>query len=138
VFAPSMKYLQLELTRAGYSDLSYWRNAYSREFAPLLDELAAAVDHVDPHAKGGPSNATNLKTACYKCNSRKGDSDYVKWVRQNPIRKNSGKEPLTWDGLSGLFMLFAKRDPDKLTKTEKEWLKALVKPSALGKAEVKV
>jgi len=132
VFAPAMKYLQRELTQAGYSDPSYWRDAYSREFAPLLDELAAAIDHVNPHASGGPSNAANLKTACYKCNSRKNDSDYAEWVRQNPIRKNRGKEPLTWDGLSSLFMFYANRDPRILTQAEKEWLKALVKPSALG------
>jgi|SRR5665213_2475604 len=129
VFAPAMKYLQRELTQAGYSDHSYWRYAYSREFAPLLDELAAAIDHVNPHAKGGASNAANLKTACYKCNSRKNNSDYEEWVRQNPIRESRSRDPVAWDGLSSVFVFFANRDPSKLTTTEKEWLKAL-KPSA--------
>jgi hypothetical protein len=131
VFAPAMKYLQRELTQAGYSDLSFWRLAYSRQFAPLLDELAAAIDHVNPHARGGLSNAANLKTACYKCNCRKNDSDYAEWIRDNPSRKKSGKEPLTWDGLSSLFVFLANRNPRNLTQAEKEWLEALVKPSAL-------
>jgi len=96
VFAPALKYLQQYLQRElaqECPDLSYWRYAYTREFAPLLDELAAVIDHVNPHVRGGPGNEANLKTACNKCNSRKNDHDYAKWVRDNPIRKNKVKNP---------------------------------------------
>jgi HNH endonuclease len=133
IFAPAMKYLQEELKRAGYDKLTFWRYAYSRQFAPLLDELAAVVDHVKPHARDGPCDTENLKTACNKCNTRKSDADYAKWASQNPARKNRGKEPLTWDGLSSVFVFYATRDGRSLTPTEKEWLAALTKPSALGK-----
>jgi len=128
IFAPALKYLQRELAEVGHSGLAYWRYAYSREFAPLLDELAAVLDHVNPHAGGGTGSEENLKTACNKCNPRKNDANYTDWVRQNPSRKIRGKEPHTWDGLTTLFIYLAQCDRASLTQTERQWLKALEKP----------
>jgi hypothetical protein len=47
IFAPAMKYLQQHLSDAGYKDLAYWRYAYDRHGAPLLDDLAAVLDSCD-------------------------------------------------------------------------------------------
>lgn len=134
VFAPALKYLQEELAGAGFADLAYWRYAYSREFAPLLDELAAVLDHVDPHAKGGLASVENLRTACNKCNMRRGDANYIAWVERNPAKKSSGNQPRTWDGLSNLFVFLARRHHASLTRTEKEWLHALERTRQVAKA----
>lgn len=123
-----MKYLQREVAKE-YGGLAYWHRDYGRETAPLLDELAAVLDHVNPHAQGGLSKPENLKTACNKCNSRRNDAVYADWIRRNPNRKNRGKEPLEWDGFSKLFVFLAKRPDASLTAAEKEWLEALGKES---------
>lgn len=128
IFAPALKYLQRRLDEAGFNDLAYWRLAYHRRGAPLLDELAAVLDHVNPHSAGGPGDADNLATACNRCNMKKSNSEPMKWERDNPLKAIKGKygEPVNWDGLSSLFLFLAqeKYAPD-LTKTENEWVEAL-------------
>ena len=50
-----------------------------------------------------------------------------KWgerVMDKPIKGKYG-EPQGWDGLSTMFVILAQRDPDRLTKSERDWLKAL-------------
>lgn len=71
VFAPAMKYLQEELEKSGYGGLAYWRYAYDRHGAPLLDELAAVLDHAQPFSMGGTEETENLATACNRCNMQK-------------------------------------------------------------------
>jgi hypothetical protein len=56
IFAPAMKYLQRELSDSGYGDLAYWRYAFERRGAPLLDELAAAIDHIKALTMGGTND----------------------------------------------------------------------------------
>jgi len=123
--------MQKELENAGYNNLAHWRPAYHRQGAPLLDELAAVVDHVRPFAAGGLCNEDNFVTACNRCNMRKNASDPASWERKHPIRVIKGKfgEPEDWDGLSNVFLLLAKRGPESLTQSEKEWLAALDKRS---------
>ena len=127
IFAPAMKYLQQHLADAGYNELAYWRYAYDRQGAPLLDELAAVLDHVTAFSAGGPGNAENLVTACNKCNTRKSNSDAAAWEREHPVKRIKSKygEPANWDGFSSLFLYFAGECAPKLTETEKAWVKAL-------------
>jgi 5-methylcytosine-specific restriction endonuclease McrA len=127
IFAPAMKYLQQHLSDAGYKDLAYWRYAYDRHGAPLLDDLAAVLDHVTAFSVGGPGNAENLVTACNKCNTRKNNSDAAAWERAHPVKAIKGKhgEPVDWDGFSSLFLFFAGKYAANLTKSEKAWVKAL-------------
>jgi hypothetical protein len=60
IFAPAMKYRQQELADSGYGDLAYWRYAFDRQGAPLLDELAAAIDHIKAFTMGGTNDVENL------------------------------------------------------------------------------
>jgi 5-methylcytosine-specific restriction endonuclease McrA len=126
-FCPAMKYLQQQLADAGYEELAYWRYAYHRQGAPLLDELAAVLDHVTAFSAGGPGNAENLVTACNKCNTRKSNSHATAWEREHPVKPIKSKygEPVKWDGFSNLFLYFAEKYAANLTKTEKAWVKAL-------------
>jgi HNH endonuclease len=96
---------------------------------PLLDLLGAVIDHVQAFSTGGGSEIDNLATACNKCNGRKSAAPMEKWNGRpvdTPIKGKYG-EPQTWDGLSTLFVMLAKRNPASLTASEKAWLKALSK-----------
>jgi hypothetical protein len=128
IFAPALKYLQQELSDSGYKGLAYWRPAYDRNGAPLLDELAAVIDHVKAFSMGGPGEAANLATACNRCNIRKNAAEAEEWERKHPVRPIKSKygEPQGWDGLSNVFIFFAKRKGRILAGSEKDWLRALV------------
>ena len=39
------------------------------------------LDHVKPHSKGGSNEATNLVTACSRCNSSRGDRPVATFAR---------------------------------------------------------
>jgi 5-methylcytosine-specific restriction endonuclease McrA len=125
IFAPAMKYLQLELKSSGYEELAYWRTDYDRNGAPLLDELAATIDHVNPLSEGGSGDFENLATACNRCNISKNNSK--DWRSKHPrkhIKARHG-EPVNWDGLSSLFLYLAPRHTDALNKVEEEWSELL-------------
>lgn len=127
IFAPAMKYLQKELDCADPEGLAYWRYAYDRNGAPLLDELAAVIDHVKPFSGGGPGELDNLATACNKCNTRKNNSNAQEWAAKNPIKpiKSRHGEPTAWDGFASVFLHFACRYQDDLSQSEKDWRKIL-------------
>jgi 5-methylcytosine-specific restriction endonuclease McrA len=132
IFPPAMKYLQEQSKKAGFTNLAYWRAAYHRQGAPLLDELAAVIDHVTPFSSGGACHEDNFVTACNRCNMRKNATDPATWEREHPIRPIKGKygEPQNWDGLSSVFSFLAPRYPELLTQSERQWLNALKQHSS--------
>ena len=127
IFAPAMKYLQRDLEKAQFADLAYWRFAYHRHGAPLLDELAAVIDHVEVFSSGGLDVGENLATACNSCNMKRNNCEVNKWKRERPAKRIKGKygEPDAWDGFSSLFLHLAKKYAADLTASEKEWFRAL-------------
>jgi 5-methylcytosine-specific restriction endonuclease McrA len=128
IFAPVMKYLELEITNAGHTGrLGYYHAHWTRDGSPLLDELGAVIDHVSAFSTRGACTEENLCTACSKCNVRKSSSALDKWnqrEKRNPVKGKYG-EPQHWDGLSLLFIVLAKRNQCALTAGEREWLKVL-------------
>jgi 5-methylcytosine-specific restriction endonuclease McrA len=133
IFAPAMKYFEREVRNAGYNGkLAYFHPNFTRNGAPLLDALAAVIDHVEALARGGSGGIDDLVTACNKCNMRKSDlsmDDYrKKEPKPKPIRGKYG-EAVDWDGFSSLFVILAERYPKELTDTEREWLKLFKPPS---------
>src|SRR5262249_23462070 len=67
IFAPVMRLIEREVRKAGnHNPLSYYHAHWTRNGAPLLDELGAVIDHVEAHSTGGSSDKTNLATACGK------------------------------------------------------------------------
>jgi 5-methylcytosine-specific restriction endonuclease McrA len=128
IFAPVMKYLEREVRKTDTgTPLAYHHANWSRQGAPLLDLLGAVIDHIEAFSTGGASDIENLATACNKCNGRKGSATLDNWgerVMDKPIKGKYG-EPQRWDGLSTMFVILAQRDPDGLSKSEKDWLKAL-------------
>lgn len=128
VFPPVMKLIEREIRNDGITEpLSYFHPRWTRDGAPLLDELGAVIDHVEAHAADGSSAESNLATSCCKCNGRKSAARLSEWAKRPQRKPVHGKygEPQSWDGLSALFVLLATRDPSGLTATERRWLDAL-------------
>jgi 5-methylcytosine-specific restriction endonuclease McrA len=129
-FAPALKLIKhfVEIT-GNTQPTAYWSHNFRRDSSPLLDELAAVVDHVKAHAGGGPSHDDNLKTACNKCNMRKSSADQATFTERNPKRRIKSRygEPLHWDGFVSLFMVLATANQRILTDSEKAWFRAFEK-----------
>lgn len=51
----------------------------------IADGVKLALDHIHPHSRGGEDIASNLVTACFDCNSRKGARKVRKGVVQQVI-----------------------------------------------------
>jgi 5-methylcytosine-specific restriction endonuclease McrA len=123
-----MKYLEREVRKTGTDiPLAYYHAHWTRHGSPLLDLLGAVIDHVEAFSAGGASDIENLATACNKCNGRKSAATLDKWGERpmdKPIKGKYG-EPQNWDGLSTLFVILAERDRGGLTKSERDWLRAL-------------
>lgn len=132
IFGPAMRYVQHDLTISGYGPVAYWSTAFNRRDSPILDALAAAIDHVEPFSTGGTNDLTNLVTACNKCNTSKNSTALQKWRLKNPAKliKSKYGDPVNWDGFSSLFLLLAERYPDIRVATEIEWLDALKIPTS--------
>ena len=109
--------------------MALFHNNWSRDGAPLLDELGATVDHIVAHKRDGAHTQENFVTACAKCNVRKSDGELAAWLQRDKRKPVKGKygEPIAWDGLSGLFVVLAWRVPANLTMYEQAWLKALTR-----------
>ncbi len=137
IFAPVMKYLELEMRNSGNrGPLAYYHAHWTRNGSPLLDEIGAVIDHMEAHSNGGQSTENNLCTACCKCNTRKSSAVLEKWEQRHKRKRVKGKygEPEHWDGLSSVFVLLAKRNTSALTTDELEWLNALVAVAAQASA----
>ncbi len=131
IFPPVMKYLELELRNSGNREpLAYYHAHWTRNTAPLLDELGAVIDHIEAFSTGGTCTEDNFCTACCKCNVRKSAAPLERWnqrEKRKPIKGQYG-EPQHWDGLSQLFVLLASRNTSALTTGERQWLKTLGAP----------
>ena len=128
IFPPAMKLLEKELRQSGWTEpMALFHNNWTRDQAPLLDELGATVDHVVAHGRDGAHSLENFVTACAKCNVRKSDGELAAWLQRDKRKPVKGKygEPTAWDGLSGLFVVMATRVPSSLTMNDRAWLKAL-------------
>jgi 5-methylcytosine-specific restriction endonuclease McrA len=117
------------LAKEAYPDLAtaYWHPNWRRDAAPLLDELAASIDHVTAYAKAGAHEASNFATICARCNARKSAKDVAAFRSELKAWKVKGThgEPGAWDGFASLFVILASRDTVSLTATERGWLRVL-------------
>ena len=58
--------------------------------AGIEDGAKLTLDHLAPHSDGGSNAATNLVTACHKCNSSRGNRDYHTFAMQVATYLNHG------------------------------------------------
>lgn len=126
IFAPVMKLIFLEVRSGFRGDLAYHHAHWTRQQAPLLDELGGVLDHVNAFSTGGLDSIENLVTACNKCNGRKSAAPAADF-EQRPRKFVKGKygEPQHWEGLSELFVALARRFPSELSVSDKQWLAAI-------------
>lgn len=106
--------------------LAYWDERWRRDQSPLLDQLAASIDHVEAFSSGGAHTEVNFATICMKCNVRKGTRTREQHLALDVPRVVKGKygEPTAWDGLAWTFVVLARETDRPLNVTEKRWLKA--------------
>jgi 5-methylcytosine-specific restriction endonuclease McrA len=133
IFAPAMKHLSKLITLRGVTEpLAYYHSHWTRRDAPLLDWLGAVIDHSEAHSRGGAGDLSNLVTACNKCNALKSAMPAEEFSKLRPLRPVKGKygEPKDWDGLSTLFVVLVKGQPETASASDLDWLKHL-KPSAI-------
>ncbi len=105
---------------------AYWTATWRRDAAPLLDELAASIDHVAAFSKGGAHDISNFAAICARCNARKSASTRDAFIAASKPWAVKGKygEPQDWDGLSSVFLALARQASD-LTAVERQWLAVL-------------
>jgi 5-methylcytosine-specific restriction endonuclease McrA len=75
---------------------------YTDNEAPLLDQLAAVLDHVEAASRGGKSKIENLVTSCNKCNMNKDALLLDDWEKKRQKSKSSNCKD--WDGFSSLSL----------------------------------
>jgi 5-methylcytosine-specific restriction endonuclease McrA len=135
IFAPVMKYLEREIRSSGDGrPLAYYHAHWTRDGAPVLDELGAVIDHAAAFSRGGLDTLENLITSCNRCNGRKSGAPLKTWAqrpKRTPVKGKYG-EPNHWDGLSMVFVMLARRDPHGLTPGEREWLNEFTAAEASG------
>jgi 5-methylcytosine-specific restriction endonuclease McrA len=143
IFAPTMRYLEKWVRETGFKGpLAYYDPRWRRDKAPLLDHLAAVIDHHKAHSRGGADDEANFVTACNKCNMRKNSALAADFSKRSPLVPTKGKygEPEQWDGLSSLFIGLIEGRPNMATPSERAWLGALrdtkSEPAGLGSAAV--
>jgi 5-methylcytosine-specific restriction endonuclease McrA len=128
IFPLTMKLLAEEISAAWPSrPLAYWNPQWRRDQAPLLDELAASIDHIEAFAKGGAHDIANFATICARCNARKGMRTREQHLAVDQPWRVRGKygEPMAWDGLASIYVMLARRLTRTLTASETGWLTAL-------------
>jgi hypothetical protein len=106
--------------------LAYFNPQWRRDSAPLLDELAASVDHVHAYSKGGAHDISNFATICARCNARKAALSVEEHTRRNPAWKVKGKHGERRSGMDSRLCSSYWRDSHRaLTLSERKWLVAL-------------
>ena len=128
IFHLSLKHLAgLVQQRLPGATLAYWDRTWRRDQAPLLDELAASIDHIEAFSRGGVHGLDNFATICARCNARKSARSTESFVTLSQPWKVKGKhgEPVHWDGLASAFVALARDRINSLSATERKWLAAL-------------
>jgi len=90
-------------------------------FLVAIYTRSAVVDHVDPGAWGGDwSDPSNLVTACWPCNARKGDLTLhqLGWSKL-PISEQD------WDGLTGQYSALWERAGKPKPVLHLSWMKCV-------------
>jgi len=107
--------------------LAYWDERRRRDQSPLLDQLAASIDHIHAFSTGGEHAEANFATICVKCNVRKRTRSREQHELIDSPRVVKGKygEPTAWDGLASTYVMLARESTRPLTAAEKGWLRAL-------------
>ena len=124
----ALKYLKnMVQTEYPAASRAYWHQNWTRQGAPLLDELAASIDHVEAFSRGGAHDISNFAAVCARCNARKSAGESKAFLAVAQPWKVQGKygEPRDWDGLSSVFVLLARSAPERLTHTERKWFTLL-------------
>lgn len=126
IFPLALKRLAAMVGSGELGDLPYFNQQWRRDRAPLLDELAASVDHVEAYAAGGAHGIENFAAICARCNARKNARSREAYLASAKPWKVKGAhgDPTRWEGLLSVFVCLAERATD-LSHSERAWLRAI-------------
>jgi 5-methylcytosine-specific restriction endonuclease McrA len=99
----------------------YHSNWKAGQTHPAVVACTAVVDHVIPGALGGGwLEESNLVTACWPCNARKGDLtlEQLGWSLRTA-------DESSWDGLSGFYRRLWEIAGKPTDEAHPQWLRAL-------------
>ena len=141
VFAPALKYLQEDLRRRGGNvPLVYYHFDFARLYAPLLNDLAAVIDHLSTGSRGA-DDVENLVTACNRCHTLKNNLDEPAWrdltaelQKLRDLQSRGREMPAEWDGLSTIFLVALREDRSAASSSDLEWFEALTRLSPLPRS----
>lgn len=98
----NIDYTKVPLTRENI----YRRDGHSCVYCGVSGRDKLTIDHVIPKSKGGLDTWDNLVSACYSCNSEKGDLMIEEWGKPHPepyrphhlllVQKQKIDIPETW------------------------------------------
>ncbi len=71
----------------------YRRDSYRCRYCGR-DDAPMTVDHLMPHAYGGPYTEENLLCSCRKCNKMRGDMPYEEWLESGYYKNVSAFLPV--------------------------------------------
>lgn len=115
VLTPVMRLLSTAYPR----EFPYHKNWKAGDVHPAIEIVSATHDHVEPVTRGGDSlNPDNIVTACWVCNSAKGNLplDALGWTLRNPDND-------AWHGLADLYQgLWESLGSPELGANERRWL----------------
>ncbi|MGI6869541.1 MULTISPECIES: HNH endonuclease [Amycolatopsis] len=109
------------LSTAYPEDFPYHRNWKAGEVHPAVATISATHDHIEPVTRGGdPLDRDNIVTACWVCNSAKGNLtlDVLGWTLRAPADDG-------WHGLADHYAdLWEALGRPALRPGERAWLAA--------------
>ncbi len=124
-----LTYVMRLLARLFPDEFPYQSNWKADQTHPAFVSRSTTLDHLVPIAGGGdPLAESNLVTACWGCNRRKGDLtlDELGWDLLDPA------EP-AWRGLTELFEpAWEAAGRPRLTSDEMTWMRATRASGASG------
>ncbi|HLZ20703.1 MAG TPA: HNH endonuclease [Ktedonobacterales bacterium] len=112
----------MELVATIYPDIfpfnPNWKGGLTH---PAIINNSAVVHHVFPSALGGPSAESNLVTACWPCNAKKGDLtlDQLGWSPRAIAEQEA------WAGLTGQYSALWERAGKPKPVLHLSWMKCV-------------
>jgi 5-methylcytosine-specific restriction endonuclease McrA len=93
-----------------FSSETHWRNPEFKRHSSLY-AMAASLDHVFPHGRGGKNEESNFVTACYCCQFGRGEWTLEEVELEDPRHRLPVVD--SWDGLSRIAGMKSKKSKSR-------------------------
>lgn len=77
-----------------------WRAVIQADVCAYCNGRGGTMDHIQPQARGGADNASNLTGACVRCNQQKGAMSLLAYLKIRQFRARRRRPEPRADGLA--------------------------------------